>query len=168
MKRIDARIESFHEEFESVMTERMWSANKVINHIVRTYFTGQQREDFYKSEIEKKNKELAEMELKLNELKRDQQASVKKPRAPAKRFAKPEWQELAQYFHEQGSTTCQDDATRFIDYYESNGWKVGKNSMKDWKATVRQWIKRKKENEQQNRPKAISGRDAITFKDNDF
>ena len=33
------------------------------------------------------------------------------------------------------------NAERFMDYYESNGWKVGKNSMKDWKATVRTWEK---------------------------
>jgi len=31
------------------------------------------------------------------------------------------------------------DAQKFVDYYESNGWKVGRNSMKDWKATVRNW-----------------------------
>ena len=31
------------------------------------------------------------------------------------------------------------DAEKFIDYYTSNGWKVGKNSMKDWKAAVRTW-----------------------------
>ena len=31
------------------------------------------------------------------------------------------------------------DAQRFVDYYTSNGWQVGKNKMKDWKATVRTW-----------------------------
>ena len=31
------------------------------------------------------------------------------------------------------------NAEHFFDYYESNGWKVGKNSMKDWKAAVRTW-----------------------------
>ena len=28
---------------------------------------------------------------------------------------------------------------KFFDYYTSNGWKVGKNQMKDWKAAVRTW-----------------------------
>lgn len=78
----------------------------------------------------------------------------------AKRFVKPTWEELASYFHEQGSLTCQDDATRFIDYYDSNGWKVGKNSMKDWKATVRQWTKRRKENEQGNGKRSNQGVEA--------
>jgi hypothetical protein len=31
------------------------------------------------------------------------------------------------------------DAERFIDYYTSNGWLVGRNRMKDWKAAVRTW-----------------------------
>lgn len=30
-------------------------------------------------------------------------------------------------------------AANFFDYYQSNGWKVGKNSMKDWKAAARRW-----------------------------
>jgi hypothetical protein len=33
------------------------------------------------------------------------------------------------------------DPERFVDFYTSNGWKVGKNSMKDWKAAVRAWEK---------------------------
>lgn len=37
------------------------------------------------------------------------------------------------------------DAEQFIDYYQSNGWKVGKNSMKDWKATARCWARRELE-----------------------
>lgn len=31
------------------------------------------------------------------------------------------------------------DAERFFSYYESNGWKVGKNPMKDWQAAFRTW-----------------------------
>ncbi len=31
------------------------------------------------------------------------------------------------------------DVRRFLDYYASNGWRVGKNPMKDWKAAVRNW-----------------------------
>lgn len=31
------------------------------------------------------------------------------------------------------------DPQRFVDYYTANGWRVGKNPMKDWKATVRLW-----------------------------
>ena len=34
------------------------------------------------------------------------------------------------------------DPEHFVAYYESNGWKVGKNNMKDWKAAVRSWEQR--------------------------
>ena len=44
--------------------------------------------------------------------------------------------EVRAYCQERGNNV---DAERFIDYYTSNGWKVGKNPMKDWKAAVRTW-----------------------------
>ena len=31
------------------------------------------------------------------------------------------------------------DAEKWFNYYSANGWKVGKNPMKDWKAAVRTW-----------------------------
>ena len=52
------------------------------------------------------------------------------------RFAKPTLEEVKAYCLERKNKV---DAQRFFDYYESNGWKVGRNSMKDWKATVRTW-----------------------------
>ena len=54
----------------------------------------------------------------------------------AKRFVKPTLEEVQAYITEKGLNV---NAEKFIDYYESNGWKVGRNPMKDWKATVRRW-----------------------------
>ena len=54
----------------------------------------------------------------------------------AKRFVKPTLSEIKQYCMERKNNVT---AEQFYDYYESNGWKVGKNSMKDWKACVRTW-----------------------------
>lgn len=34
------------------------------------------------------------------------------------------------------------DAQRFVDYYTSNGWRVGRNKMKDWQAAARNWAKK--------------------------
>lgn len=58
--------------------------------------------------------------------------------APARRasFSRPSVQEIIDYVLEIRATV---DAKVFWDYYESNGWKVGRNAMKDWRATVRQW-----------------------------
>lgn len=53
-----------------------------------------------------------------------------------KRFEKPSISDIKQYCIERNNNI---DASQFYDYYESNGWKVGKNSMKDWKAAVRTW-----------------------------
>ena len=36
------------------------------------------------------------------------------------------------------------DPERFYDFYESKGWRVGKEPMKDWKACVRTWEKNDK------------------------
>jgi uncharacterized protein YdaU (DUF1376 family) len=47
--------------------------------------------------------------------------------------------EFHAYFTELGYPQ---EADKFIDYYSSNGWKVGRNAMKDWKATARRWVRR--------------------------
>jgi len=61
--------------------------------------------------------------------------------AKNKRFIKPELFEVQNYFEEIGNLQ---EADGFFNYYESNGWKVGKNPMKDWKAASRNWIKNSK------------------------
>ena len=57
----------------------------------------------------------------------------------AKRFIPPTRDELEIFCLENGLTV---DVDRFINYYTANGWMVGKNRMKDWKATVRNWASR--------------------------
>lgn len=41
---------------------------------------------------------------------------------------------------------------KFLDYYEANGWKVGRNPMKDWKAAVRNWEQREKDSQKPEKP----------------
>lgn len=60
------------------------------------------------------------------------------------RFTPPTLDEVIAYCQERGNSV---DAERFVSFYESNGWKVGKNPMKDWRAAVRTW-------ERDNRPQA--------------
>ena len=61
---------------------------------------------------------------------------TKADKPPRSRFVPPNVDEVRAYCIEKGYTL---DADRFVDYYTSNGWKVGKNPMKDWKAAVRTW-----------------------------
>ena len=51
-------------------------------------------------------------------------------------FIKPSLEEIEEYCRERNN---QVDAQKFYDFYTSNGWKVGKNPMKDWRAAVRTW-----------------------------
>ena len=55
------------------------------------------------------------------------------------RFSPPSAEEIEAYCEEKGFCI---DAERFVDYYASIGWRVGKNPMKDWRAAVRTWVKK--------------------------
>lgn len=112
---------------------------------------------------------------KKNEQKKEG-AGVTVPAAPRKtisRFVKPSLREASEYFLELGSQVCQDDANNFIDHFDSNGWKVGgRASMKDWRAAIRKWFgnsrKYSEAKNNENKSRALNGRDAITFTDTDF
>jgi hypothetical protein len=56
-------------------------------------------------------------------------------------FVKPTLDEVKNYCLERNNSV---DPESFIDFYESKGWLIGKNHMKDWKAAVRTWEKRNK------------------------
>lgn len=62
-----------------------------------------------------------------------------------KRFTPPTYEQVSTYCKERNNTV---DAERFYDFYESKGWMVGKNKMKDWKAAVRNWERSSKQGTQ--------------------
>ena len=53
-------------------------------------------------------------------------------------FNQPTQEEITSYLKEQDVKDPSEGA-RFFDFYESKGWMVGKNKMKDWKAACRNW-----------------------------
>ncbi|MGN0803504.1 MAG: replisome organizer [Candidatus Faecivicinus sp.] len=64
-----------------------------------------------------------------------------------KRFTPPTLEEIqafmAEYSREKGLLVdVSREAEAFMDYYASNGWRVGRNKMQDWRATIRTWLKR--------------------------
>ena len=78
-----------------------------------------------------------EIELEIEkEIEKEIDSSAKSTTTKRKRFEKPSISDIQQYCIERNNNV---NAEQFFDYYESNGWKVGKNSMKDWKAAVRTW-----------------------------
>lgn len=66
------------------------------------------------------------------------------------RFKVPSVDEIQQYGEESGHRI---DVGAFRDFYESKGWMVGKNKMKDWKAAVRNW-ERGNQEQQKKEPQA--------------
>lgn len=84
----------------------------------------------------------------------DREVDVSRP-APSKNgFVKPTPEEVKAYVSEKSYTF---DPGAFYNFYESNGWKVGKNSMKDWKAACKTWQQREKD-----KPATKQGFDAPT------
>jgi hypothetical protein len=59
-------------------------------------------------------------------------------------FIVPSLQEVTAYCQERNNNV---DSQKFFDFYESKGWMVGKNKMKDWKAAVRTWEDKSKSNQ---------------------
>lgn len=73
-----------------------------------------------------------------------------KERGKAARFRAPSPAEVAEYAQQFASDKALDltaldfDPERFVDFYAQKGWMVGRSHMKDWKATVRNWLRTSK------------------------
>lgn len=74
------------------------------------------------------------------------------------RFTPPTAQDVKDYCNEKSISI---DAERFVDYYASKGWLVGKAKMKDWRAAVRNWAR----NEKPNKPAPVNEFDAMLRKE---
>ena len=66
----------------------------------------------------------------------DHADAPERKRYARKPFNPPTVEEVRAYCMERGNSV---DPEAFIDFYESKGWMIGKNKMKDWKAAVRTW-----------------------------
>ena len=64
------------------------------------------------------------------------------PSSRGKRFSPPTVDEVREYCQERNNGI---DAAAFVDFYTARGWMIGKTHMKDWKAAVRTWENRRKQ-----------------------
>ena len=112
-KQIDAQLKSYESKCESVDRARGHRNQKK------------------NSEINMKSREEQEQE--------QEQEQNKRKKRESSAFRAPSVDEVRAYCSERGNDV---DAEHFVAYYQSNGWKVGRNPMKDWKAAVRSWEKR--------------------------
>jgi len=92
----------------------------------------------YQDENETTNKPLTNNQQTSNK----QSTTNKNDKNERSIFKAPSLEELNAFCLENNLILNADD---FLNYYNSNGWMVGKNKMKDWKATVRRWSKPKQE-----------------------
>lgn len=111
--------------------------------------TEAERKKFYRDKIEKEKKlghlsghlsdgspDISPPEIEIEkEKKKDKKISGTK--VPTRtNFSPPSLEQVTEYCESRGKGV---DAERWYDHYTANGWKVGKNAMKDWKAAVRTW-----------------------------
>ena len=82
------------------------------------------------------NRTLKNTNIKEYQIKEDQ---IDKKNKRESRFIPPTVEEVSAYCQERGNTI---DPEAFVAFYDSKGWKVGKNPMKNWKSAVITWEKR--------------------------
>ena len=82
------------------------------------------------------------------------------------RFQRPTLDQVINYMTERGEAPfpARSEAEKFLNHYDSNGWKVGKNAMKDWKAAVRNWLSRHYENPSGSKTVNLTDRNTNTIK----
>lgn len=64
---------------------------------------------------------------------------------PTRRMERPTVDDVTAYAGTMNPVMPRSQCQLFVDHYESNGWKVGKNPMVSWRAAVRTWYQRWKE-----------------------
>lgn len=69
----------------------------------------------------------------------DTESDTEEKKKTGARMARPTLEDVRQYCEERNNGV---DPEAFMAHYESNGWRVGKNPMKSWKAAVITWEKR--------------------------
>lgn len=77
----------------------------------------------------------------------------------ASRFVPPTVEEVEAYCRERGNNI---DAGMFVDFYTSKGWKVGKDMMRDWRASVRTWERGHDDGNRRNQSRGMDREQAQT------
>ena len=90
---------------------------------------------------------------KPNDTKQNKKEKGTRTSTPKEKFVEPSAEEVRAYCMERKNGV---DAQRFVDFYASKGWYIGKNKMKDWRAAVRTWEQKDKDAGRKTKEKASS------------
>jgi hypothetical protein len=94
------------------------------------------KEKVKENEKEKEKEKVKEKESKNNSNNIYMCGEKISPQTPRKNFVKPTVEEVREYCLERKNNV---NPEKFVDFYESKDWYIGKNKMKDWRAAVRTW-----------------------------
>lgn len=114
------------EEFNSTSEKRRESANKRWN-------------DAKAMQVDSKSNAIREEKIIEDNIIKEDSMLLKTASPYAKKII-PSLDEVVEYLVLE-KLASQNEAEKFFDYYQSNGWRVGKNPMKEWKAAARNWVK---------------------------
>ena len=89
------------------------------------------------------NNQVTAKEQPCNTNNKDNKVNKDNKESTGEKFKIPELIEVISYCKERNNNI---DPAEFCDFYQSKGWMIGKNKMKDWKAAVRTWEKKNKVN----------------------
>lgn len=109
----------------------------------------EKKRQYRKTLSEDKRKTLSDKSIEIEYRDKSKDIDINKDKEnkeKTKRFTPPSLEEVQAYCNERNNNI---NPEYFVDYYNSNGWIVGKTKMKDWKATVRNWERREKPKQEQ-------------------
>ena len=141
-KSIESRWKNDEEKYER-NTNVIRTNYDCNTNVIRTNYdcnTNELQTEYDRNTIKENN--IKEYNIKENNIKEKEKEMCKEkdkeslPTQSAARFTPPTLQEVKAYCKERNNSV---DAKKFVDFYKSKGWMVGKNKMKDWKASVRTW-----------------------------
>ncbi|MCX3264793.1 DUF4373 domain-containing protein [Pedobacter agri] len=180
LKIIDRELFEIHkviwsEEFSSDLIELYKKrVNKLYFKVdVLAQITGQSAAETTQSaadSVEKRQKstqsaESIPREEKSRGKKRTVEESREEDQSKNQRFSPPSQSDVEEYFSSKINETfwsdaeCKKEAKKFVDFYTSKNWYVGKNKMKIWKSAASGWINRKEEFNTQKNGNKNNGRD---------
>lgn len=118
-------------EIEHLIEQQTTSRNRLITIVNwREYQSSEQQNE------QQVNNKRTTTEQQLNTPEEGKKERRKEGKNKYNIFRAPAREEVMAYCIERGNSV---DVDAFMDFYESKGWMVGKNKMKDWRAAVRNW-----------------------------